>query len=75
MISLALAVSPLTSTTMGITVSTPPNDNHDPRDYLDGTGAATETDAETQQRVAEAMEEIRQAQVRENAYEASKYGD
>ena len=60
---------------MGIKVSTPPNDNHDPRDYLDGTGAATETDAETQQRVAEAMEEIRQAQVRENAYEASKYGD
>lgn len=23
---------------MGIVISTPPNDNHDPRDYLDGTG-------------------------------------
>ena len=44
----------------GITVSTPPNENHDPRDYLDDP-------------VAQGMEQLRAERVAENAYEASKY--
>jgi len=51
---------------MGITVSTPPNENHDPRDYLDGT-------PEEQDRIAEGMAALREERQKENAYEASKY--
>ena len=71
---------------MGITVSTPPNDNHDPRDYLDGKGDLPETGAESagtaetlsieeQQRIAKGMTAIREQQAAENAYEAGKYGN
>ena len=55
---------------MGITVSTPPNENHDPRDMLDGESEPTEED---QQRIADAMSSIRAAQAAENAYERSQY--
>ncbi|MBQ9003535.1 MAG: DUF2064 domain-containing protein, partial [Eggerthellaceae bacterium] len=62
---------------MGITVSTPPNDNHDPRDYIDGKADATEDaaapTAEDQERIAKGMEALRESQAAENAYEASKY--
>ena len=67
---------------MGIQVSTPPNDNHDPRDYLDGKADAPEQEAtegqsqpsaEDQQRISDAMSAIRDAQAAENAYERSKY--
>ena len=60
---------------MGLKASTPPNDNHDPRDYLDDEGEDLEEARESQRRMAEAMEELRQEQIRENAYEASKYGN
>ena len=68
---------------MGITVSTPPNDNHDPRDYLDGNADMPEEAAgsaddgelsiEDQQRIAKGMTAIRDAQATEHAYERSKY--
>ena len=74
---------------MGITVSTPPNENHDPRDILDADDEADEAadeladfiDAgdeltptdEDRKRMAEGMEALRDKQVAENAYEASKY--
>ena len=58
---------------MGITVSTPPNDNHDPRDMLDGEDEPIELTPEEQQRIAKGMTAIREAQAAENAYEASKY--
>ena len=71
---------------MGITVSTPPNDNHDPRDYLDGAGEAPAEAAESAesaeaptieelQRIAKGMTAIREQNAAENAYEASKYGN
>ena len=71
---------------MGITVSTPPNDNHDPRDYLDGkgdlpeeavegAGTAEALSIEEQQRIAKGMTAIREQQAAENAYEAGKYGN
>ena len=53
---------------MGITVTTPPNDNHDPRDYLDGEPPELGPDA-----IAEGMAALREKQRQENAYEASKY--
>ncbi len=58
---------------MGITVSTPPNENHDPRDMLDGDEEPQELTIEEQQRIAKGMTAIREAQAAENAYEASKY--
>ena len=62
---------------MGITVSTPPNDNHDPRDYIDGKADAPEDAAapteEDQKRIAKGMEALRESQAAENTYEASKY--
>lgn len=74
---------------MGITVSTPPNDNHDPRDILDGDEdveideaefekfVSTEAgDAPTEgelKRIAEGMASLRTTQAAENAYEASQY--
>ena len=58
---------------MGITVSTPPNENHDPRDMLDGDEEPQELSIEEQQRIAKGMTAIREAQAAENAYEASKY--
>ena len=63
---------------MGIQVSTPPNENHDPRDYLD-EGADLPQEAqdvltgEDKRRIEEGMSAIREAQKAENAYEASKY--
>ena len=58
---------------MGIQVSTPPNDNHDPRDYLDGENDAPVPTDDDEQRISEAMEALREAQAAENAYERSKY--
>ena len=68
---------------MGIKVSTPPNENHDPRDYLDGNADVPEEAAEPvlqeelsiedQQRIAKGMTAIRDAQAAEHAYERSKY--
>lgn len=52
---------------MGIHVVTPPNDNHDPRDYLDGEAS------DDQRRIADLNAAIREKQAAENAYEASKY--
>ena len=71
---------------MGITVSTPPNDNHDPRGYLDGeeeapqaagdtSGEASEPTPEELQRIAKGMTAIREETAKTNAYEASKYGE
>ena len=56
---------------MGIRATTPPNDNHDPRDYLDGESA--ELSDEDRQRIAKGMTAIRDVQAAENAYEAGKY--
>ncbi|HAM14345.1 MAG TPA: hypothetical protein DCP91_00470 [Eggerthellaceae bacterium] len=60
---------------MGITVSTPPNENHDPRDFLDDPDGeeVPELSIEEQQRIAKGMTAIRDAQAKENAYEASQY--
>ncbi len=67
---------------MGIQVSTPPNDNHDPRDYLDGTGEAPQAEGageqeeptiEDLQRIAKGMTAIREANAETNAYERGKY--
>ena len=65
---------------MGITISTPPNDNHDPRDYLDGKGempaeAVEALSIEEQQRIAKGLTAIREQKAAVNAYEASKYGN
>ncbi|MBQ3302317.1 MAG: DUF2064 domain-containing protein [Eggerthellaceae bacterium] len=66
---------------MGITISTPPNENHDPRDYLDGEAEAPESDSlgaeaptpEELQRIAKGMTAIRDATAKTNAYESAKY--
>ncbi len=63
---------------MGIQVSTPPNENHDPRDYLDGDAELPEEAKEKigdadRKRIEEGMSAIREAQKAENAYERSKY--
>ena len=68
---------------MGIRATTPPNDNHDPRDYLDGDAESPANaenspsdqplSIEDQQRIAKGMTAIRDAQAAENAYEAGKY--
>ena len=68
---------------MGITVTTPPNDNHDPRDILDeeeddeedvaAVGDDVLPTEEDRKRMAEGLEELRDKQRAENAYEASKY--
>ena len=58
---------------MGIQVYTPPNDNHDPRDYLDGDAAQAKPTPEDQQRIAEGMQAMRDANAATNAYERSKY--
>ena len=69
---------------MGIKISTPPNENHDPRDYLDGTGeepaesvdASGEVEAPTieeLQAIAKGMTAIREQTAKTNAYEAGKY--
>ena len=50
---------------MGITVSTPPNENHDPRDYLDGT-------PEEQQKIAEGMNALKEERQKQFEYERSK---
>ena len=76
---------------MGITVSTPPNENHDPRGMLDGdeeveideaefekfigTEAGEKPTPEELERIAEGMASLRNGQAAENAYEASKYGE
>ena len=76
---------------MGITVSTPPNDNHDPRGMLDGDDeieiddeemekfvSSVAGDAPTEEereRIAAGMDSLRSGQAAENAYEASQYGD
>ncbi len=58
---------------MGIQVTTPPNENHDPRDYLDGEAEQTEPTPEDLQRIAKGMRAIRDANAATNAYERSKY--
>ncbi len=63
---------------MGIRVSTPPNENHDPRDYLDGDAELPDEAKEKigdvdRKRIEEGMSAIRDAQKAENAYERSKY--
>lgn len=62
---------------MGITVTTPPNDNHDPRDLLDADDDALieteELSAEDRQRMSDLSEALRGKEAAENAYEASKY--
>ena len=67
---------------MGITISTPPNDNHDPRDYLDGESDAPESTSEGAeltpeelQRIAKGMTAIREETAKTNAYERAKYGE
>ena len=62
---------------MGIRVSTPPNENHDPRDYLD-EGAdlpeeAKALSADDRQRMADLNAAMQGKQAAENAYEAGKY--
>ena len=66
---------------MGIRVSTPPNDNHDPRDYLDGDAAVPGSDDsadasltdEDRERMADLNAAMQGKQAAENAYEAGKY--
>ncbi len=62
---------------MGIEVSTPPNDNHDPRDYLDGDAdlpdSAKSLTAEDKKRISDLNAAMRDKQAAENAYEAGKY--
>lgn len=74
---------------MGIVISTPPNENHDPRDYLDGNadaadaagadgasadGGMEEPTIEELQAIAKGMTAIREQTAKTNAYERSKYG-
>jgi len=69
---------------MGIKISTPPNDNHDPRDYLDGkadapaeaheeTGDMEAPTIEELQAIAKGMTAIREETAKTNAYERGKY--
>ena len=63
---------------MGLVISTPPNENHDPREYLDGEGAklgegGEGLSIEEQQRIAKGMTAIREQTAKTNAYEAGKY--
>ena len=59
---------------MGITVSTPPNENHDPRDYLDGDFPAEQADdAESASRIAEGMNALKEERQRTFGYERGKY--
>lgn len=66
---------------MGISISTPPNDNHDPRGYLDGKEEAPQQASdsseglsdEDKQRIAEGMSAIRDETRKTNEYESSKY--
>lgn len=66
---------------MGITISTPPNDNHDPRGYLDGeeevpgqtSSTSEELTIEDMQRIAKGMTAIREETRKTNEYESSKY--
>ena len=51
---------------MGLTVSTPPNENHDPRDYLDGT-------PEEQSSIAEGMAALKEERQKQFDYERGKY--
>lgn len=76
---------------MGITVSTPPNENHDPRGMLDGdeevvvdpdelkefvsTEAGDAPTDEERERIVSGMASLRDVTAAENAYEASQYGD
>ena len=59
---------------MGLRVSTPPNENHDPRDYLDGDAAeepaVTDEDAS---RIAEGMNALKEERQRTFGYERGKY--
>ena len=55
---------------MGITVTTPPNDNHDPRDYLDGAADAPEDDG--QDRIAKAMGALQEERQKQFDYERGK---
>ena len=54
---------------LGIRSYAEPNDNHDPRDYID----IPEPSADDQQRIADLNAELREKQAAENAYEAGKY--
>lgn len=66
---------------MGIQISTPPNDNHDPRDYLDGDGAAPDDvplsqedlSPEELQRIAKGMTALKEERQKGFDYERSKY--
>lgn len=66
---------------MGIRISTPPNDNHDPRDYLDGEGEAPATEVPSQndsspeelQRIAKGMTAIKEERQKGFDYERGKY--
>lgn len=68
---------------MGITVSTPPNDNHDPRDYLDGKAdyieSASEEPGESEltpedlQRISKGMTALKEERQKGFDYERSKY--
>ena len=60
---------------MGIQPLTHPNENHDPRDYLDNADPADaqEPSPAGRQRMAELNEALRGKQAAENAYEAKKY--
>ncbi len=67
---------------MGIQISTPPNDNHDPRDYLDGGGEAPgegvpvqqeDLSPEELQRIAKGMTAIKEERQKGFEYERGKY--
>lgn len=59
---------------MGLKVSTPPNDNHDPRDYLDGDqGEDKAPTTDEQQRMAQGMDALRHERQKEFDYEREKY--
>lgn len=66
---------------MGISISTPPNDNHDPRGYLDGkeeaphqgSESAEGLTAEDKQRIADGMSAIRDETRKTNEYESAQY--
>jgi len=51
---------------LGLTVTTPPNDNHDPRDYLDG-------ETEESDHIAEGMEALKEQRQKQFEYERGKY--
>ncbi len=66
---------------MGLKVTTPPNENHDPRDYLDGDGEAPSKDIPDQadmtpeelQRIAKGMTAIKEERQKGFDYERGKY--